>query len=34
MVQRMGGKTVKMFSDLRMVVGRVKGELEARNERM
>ena len=34
MVQRMGGKTVKMFSDLRMVVGQVKGELEARNERM
>ena len=33
-VQRMGGKTVKMFSDLRMVVGQVKGELEARNERM
>ena len=33
-VQRMGGKTVKMFSDLRMVVGQVKGELEARDERM
>ena len=34
MVQRMGGKVVKMFSDLRLVVGQVKGELEARDERM
>ena len=34
MVQRMGGKAVKMFSDSRMVVGQVKGELEARDERM
>ena len=34
MVQRMGGKTVKMFLDLRLVVGQVKGELEARDERM
>ena len=34
MVQRIGGKAVKMFSDLRLVVGQVKGELEARDERM
>ena len=34
MVQRMGGKVVKMFSDLRLVVGQVKGELEARDVRM
>jgi len=34
MVQRMGGKAVEMFSDLRLVVGQVKGELEARDERM
>ena len=34
MVQRMGGKAVKMLSDLRLVVGQVKGEIEARDERM
>ena len=34
MVQRMGGNAVKMFSDSRLVVGQVKGELEARDERM
>ena len=34
MVQRMGGKTVEMFSDSRLVVGQVKGELEARDKRM
>ena len=34
MVQRMGGNVIKMFSDLRLVVGQVKGELEARDERM
>ena len=34
MVQRMGGKSVTMFSDSRLVVGQVKGELEARDERM
>ena len=28
------GKAVKMFSDSRLVVGQVKGELEARDERM
>ena len=34
MVQRMGGKSVKVFSDLRLVVGQVKGEFEAKDERM
>ncbi|XP_050259007.1 uncharacterized protein LOC126704007 [Quercus robur] len=34
MVQRMGGKVVKIFSDSRLVVGQVKGKLEARDERM
>ena len=34
MVQKMGGKVVEMFSDLRLVVGQVKGELEARDARM
>ena len=34
MVQRMGGKLVKVFSDSRLVVGKVKGELEAKDERM
>ena len=34
MVQKMGGNTVKIFSDSRLVVSRVKGELEAKNERM
>ena len=34
MVQKMGRKTVKVFSDLRLVVGQVKGELEARDVRM
>ena len=28
-VQKMGGKTVEMFSDSRLVVGQVKGKLEA-----
>ena len=32
MVQRMGGKTVKMFSNSRLIVSQVKGELEARDE--
>ena len=30
----MGGKVAKLFSDLRLVVGQVKGELEARDPRM
>ena len=34
MVQKIGGKMVEMFSDLRLVVGQVKGELEARDARM
>ena len=33
-VQKMGGKTVEMFSDSRLVIGQVKGELEARDTRM
>ena len=33
-VQRIGGKSAKMFSDSRLVIGQVKGELEARDERM
>ena len=34
MVQKMGGKVMKIFSDSRLVVGQVKGELEARDVRM
>ena len=34
MVQKMGGKTVEMFSDSRLVVGQVKGKLKARDARM
>ena len=34
MVQKMGEKAVEMFSDSRLVVGQVKGELEARDARM
>ena len=34
MVQRMGGKSTTMFSDSRLAVSQVKGELEARDERM
>ena len=34
MVQRMGGKSVKVFSDSRLIVGQVKGEFEAKDERM
>ena len=30
----MGGKAVEMFLDSRLVVGQVKGELEARDARM
>ena len=32
-VQKMGGKSIKIFSDSRLVVGQVKGELEARDEK-
>ena len=34
MVQRMGGRSATMFSDSMLVVSQVKGELEARDERM
>ena len=34
MVQRMGGKSVKVFSNSRLVFGQVKGEFEAKDERM
>ena len=33
-VQKMGGKIVEIFLDSRLVVGQVKGELEARDPRM
>ena len=34
MVQRMEGKAVKLFSDSRLVISQVKGELETRDERI
>ena len=34
MVQKIGEKAVKMFSDSRLVVGQMKGELKARDVRM
>ena len=34
MVQRMGGKSIELFLDSRLVVGQVKGEFEAKDERM
>ncbi|XP_050278273.1 uncharacterized protein LOC126719801 [Quercus robur] len=34
MIQKLGGKFVNMFSDLRLIVGQVNGELEAKDERM
>ena len=34
MVQRMGGKSTKLFSDSRLVVGQVRGEFEAKDEWM
>ena len=33
-VQKTGGRTVEMFSNSRLVVGQIKGELEARDPRM
>ena len=30
MVQKIGGKVVELFSDSRLIVGQVKGELEAK----
>ena len=34
MVQKMGGKAIEIFSNSRLVVGQVKGELEAKDMRM
>ncbi|XP_065630420.1 uncharacterized protein LOC136067908 [Quercus suber] len=34
MVQKMGGKSVEIFSDSKLVVGQVKGEMEAKDSRM
>ena len=34
MVQKMGGKMVTVYSDSKLVVGQVKGDLEARDPRM
>ena len=34
MVQKMGGKAVRVFSDSKLVVGQVRGDLEARDLRM
>ena len=34
MVQRMGGKSIRLFSNSRLVIGQVKGEFEAKDERM
>ena len=34
MVQKMGGKAVRAFSDSKLVVGQVRGDLEARDPRM
>ena len=33
-IHRMGGKSITMFSDSRLVVDQVKGELESRDDRM
>ena len=34
MVQKIGGKAIEMFSHLRLVVGQVTGEMEAKDLRM
>ena len=34
MVQKMGGKALKIFSNSKLVVGQVRGDLEARDSRM
>ena len=34
MVQRMGGKSIKVFLDSKLVVGQVKREFKAKDERM
>ncbi|XP_050289752.1 uncharacterized protein LOC126727897 [Quercus robur] len=34
MIRKMGGKSVDMFSDSRLIVGQVNGDMEAKDERM
>lgn len=34
MIQKLGGKSINMFSDSRLVVGQVNGKLEVKDERM
>ena len=34
MVQKIGGKAVRVFSNSKLVVGQVRGDLEARDSRM
>ena len=34
MIKKLGGKAVEVFLDSRLVVGQIKGELEARDQRM
>ena len=34
MVKKLGGKAIEIFSDSRLIVGQVNGELEARDHRM
>ena len=34
MIQRMGRKSIKLFSNSRLVVGQVRGEFEVKDERM
>ena len=34
MVQKIGGKALRVFSDSKLVVGQVRGDLEARDPRM
>ena len=34
MVLKIGGKSINLFSDSRLIVGQVKGEFEAKDERM
>ena len=34
MIRKLGGKCVSIFSDSRLIVGQVSGELEAKDERM
>ena len=34
MVQKMGGKSIKLFLDSRLVIGQVRGEFKVKDERM